>query len=528
MYPRKSSESEDRQVQSIDDQITGLKNVAKTLPDIEIKEIFQEAKSAKTPNNRPVFEDMMQRIEQGEADGILCWSINRLSRNPIDSGRISWMLQQGVLKCIQTIDRRYLPDDNVLLFNVESGMANQYIIDLRKVCRRGMEGKAERGWYPQCAPLGYINDREDNTIKPDPERFDAVRKMWDMLLSRKYSPQQIKNIANNEWGFRTPKHKKTGGKELSDSLTYKMFGSIFYTGMFEWSGKLYEGKHTPMITFAQFDQVQHMLGRKGNPRPQHHAFAYTGLIRCATCNSMITATKKKKLVRSIGAYRSYVYYHCTRKKAAGACSNPPITEEALSKQIEDTLEMYKLAPEFLQWGVDMLHDEQGRKSADIASISAIQQKSLETAENELDTLTRMRYRELIDDGGFIKERDILRDKIVRLKAELNSLRDNSGKWIELTERALIFAAHAHDQFQNGGMNAQKEICYSLGSNYVLNDKKLLFEASVWLIPIEKAYPELLAEYRRLELQKNLTAELWKANLDSIIQRWCPRLESNQE
>ena len=48
LYSRKSSESEDRQVQSIDDQVGRLKELAKTL-DIKIKHIYTEAKTAKKP-----------------------------------------------------------------------------------------------------------------------------------------------------------------------------------------------------------------------------------------------------------------------------------------------------------------------------------------------------------------------------------------------------------------------------------------------------------------------------------------------
>ena len=213
LYARKSSESEDRQVQSIEDQIDRLKEFAITFG-ISIKEILTESKSAKKPNNRPVFDNMLERIENGEAQGILCWQINRLSRNPIDSGRISWMLQQGILKCIQTIERQYLPDDNVLLFNVESGMANQFIIDLRKNSKRGMEGKANRGWLPSRAPLGYKNDLLNHTIIEDSERFHLVRKMWDMMLSGNYTVSQIKEIVNNEWGFRTIKQKEAEELEL--------------------------------------------------------------------------------------------------------------------------------------------------------------------------------------------------------------------------------------------------------------------------------------------------------------------------
>src|SRR3989338_11112892 len=88
LYARKSSESEDRQVQSIDDQINRLKQLAKDLS-LDIKKTYTEAKSAKKPDNRPIFNEIIQRIENGEAGGILCWQINRPSRHPIDSGKLS-------------------------------------------------------------------------------------------------------------------------------------------------------------------------------------------------------------------------------------------------------------------------------------------------------------------------------------------------------------------------------------------------------------------------------------------------------
>ena len=67
LYARKSSESEDRQIQSIDDQINRLKKLASDL-NLDIEKIYTEAKSAKKPNNRPIFDEIIQRIENGEAD----------------------------------------------------------------------------------------------------------------------------------------------------------------------------------------------------------------------------------------------------------------------------------------------------------------------------------------------------------------------------------------------------------------------------------------------------------------------------
>ena len=194
LYARKSSESADRQVQSNEDQTRIMIKLAQENK-IDIVDKFEESKSAKKPNNRPIFEKMLKRIEAGEANGILCWEINRLSRNPVDSGKIQWLLQQGIVQSIRTINREYKPSDNALILSVESGTANQYIIDLKKGVKRGLESKLQRGMAPMLAPLGYLNtkteNRGDNYIVKDPARFRLVRKIWDLMLIGTHTPPKI-------------------------------------------------------------------------------------------------------------------------------------------------------------------------------------------------------------------------------------------------------------------------------------------------------------------------------------------------
>ena len=107
-----------------------------------------------------------------------------------------------------------------------------------------MVGKADRGWLPSRAPIGYLNDKLEHTIVDDTERFHLVRKMWDMMLTGNYTPPQIREIANSKWGFRTAKTKRDGGVEIANSVIYKMFNNLFYTGMFEWNGKVYNGNQS--------------------------------------------------------------------------------------------------------------------------------------------------------------------------------------------------------------------------------------------------------------------------------------------
>ena len=223
-----------------------------------------------------------------------------------------------------------------------------------------MEGKAERGWLPSRAPMGYLNDKLQMIIYEDPERFTLVRKMWDMMLTGNYTVPKLLGIVNNEWGFRTPKTKRDGGKELSLSGIYRIFTNIFYTGNFMWSRKLYQGNHKIMITAEEYDRVQIILGRKGKPRPKTHEFSYTGLIRCGVCGSLFTAYEKTKLTGN--GIKTYVYYACNRKKKGVKCDQvKPVTLKEIEDQIDFELERNTISPKFKDWAVEILNRDNDKE-----------------------------------------------------------------------------------------------------------------------------------------------------------------------
>jgi len=71
LYARKSTDIEDKQVLSIEAQIAELRAFAKQ-NNLNVVDTFIEKQSAKIPG-RPIFGEMIKRIEHGEADGILAW-----------------------------------------------------------------------------------------------------------------------------------------------------------------------------------------------------------------------------------------------------------------------------------------------------------------------------------------------------------------------------------------------------------------------------------------------------------------------
>lgn len=62
LYVRKSSEADEKQIQSIDDQKNYWKE--RMTPDMEIIEVFAEEHSAKEPGKRAIFNTMMDRIDK--------------------------------------------------------------------------------------------------------------------------------------------------------------------------------------------------------------------------------------------------------------------------------------------------------------------------------------------------------------------------------------------------------------------------------------------------------------------------------
>jgi len=93
IYARKSTESEERQVRSIESQVSELREFA-AKEKLEIVASLCEAQTAKEPE-RMKFAEMLSFLEQGKADGILSWNPDRLARNSIDGGQIIYLLDTG-------------------------------------------------------------------------------------------------------------------------------------------------------------------------------------------------------------------------------------------------------------------------------------------------------------------------------------------------------------------------------------------------------------------------------------------------
>lgn len=523
-YARKSTEDKEKQALSIEQQTDKFKE---SFDDFDIVEVIEEEKSAFTPYNRPAFTKMIERIRNGEADGIIAWHPDRLSRNEVDASTITYMLRTGHIKDLKFGSYGFdNTPEGIWMLQMALSQSQYFSAKLGKDVKRGLEKKIKMGWQNGVAPIGYINvknpDTQINEIDIDPERFQLVRKMWDLMLTGNYNPNQIREIANDEWGFLTKKRKRSGGRPLSRSGIYKIFTSVFYAGYIPYKGQEVEGKHKPMVSLSEYDRVQTILGRDGKPRAKTHEFSFTGTIRCGECGCLITGTKKTKYVKSEGKTKDYIYCHCTKQKTGYKCQQPRIPLSELERQVDEQIQTLTILPEFRDWALDYLREKNDLEIESRTKIHEQQNRNLLQAQSELDNLTKMRYRELIDDDEYLRNKKALSGKIKKMRELVRDTEKRADNWVELTERAFDFATYARIHFANDTIQEKKEIIRTLGITFTLKDKNLSIEPIEWLVPIQTGYQKLEQKYLSLELDKLGLNKAKTEALSSVRAHWLRR------
>lgn len=239
------------------------------------------------------------------------------------------------------------------LHGIKVLMAKQYIENLSEEVRKGMTEKAEQGFWPSRAPLGYLNTMLPSGKKgivQDENRSKLVGQLFERYATGNFSLKQL-----TQWAALAGLTFRGSGDPINKATIQGILHHLIYTGDFEFDGKPYKGNHEPIISRELWDKVQSVLDRKCSYRYRviKHDLPFSGMIRCGHCGCAVIGEIKKK---------KYIYYHCTGQR--GKCPEKYARQELIEDQFCVAVSKIVLPEPFVGWASNVLR----QASADDACV----------------------------------------------------------------------------------------------------------------------------------------------------------------
>src|SRR3989339_1159030 len=432
LYARKSTDVEDKQVLSIEAQITELRSFAKN-EDLNIVEELIEKQSAKAPG-RPIFNAMLDRIEKGEADGIISWHPDRLARNSVDGGNIIYLLDTGKLLDLKFPSFWF---DNTpqgkFMINLAFGQSKYYVDNLSENVKRGLRQKIRNGVWPSQAPYGYLNNKLTKGIELDPQKSKVVKKAFETFSREKVSFTDIVNLLYR--GGIT----KRNGQKVNITRVHTMLTNQFYIGIMHFNDEYFEGKHEIFISRKLFNTVKKKLEQKGVSKFKSHDFAFSGLMRCGECGACITAETHTKHYKH-GGIQIFKYYRCTKKLKP--CSQPYLEETKLKDQLIGFVSSATLPQAWKKNWLNRLERDRilDQQSAETSLVKL--KFDIQTIDGNLNLLLDSYLDGTIDSQTYKQKKNELFTLKLNLESKIAKINGGGSNWLEPMEEFINCALQA--------------------------------------------------------------------------------------
>lgn len=406
------SSREQREGYSIDAQLRAMRDRAQR-EDWNIVEEFVVAESAKRGAERVAFNKMFQWVKRNakskKIKAILSHKLDRVCRNMRDAVRLQELEDTLGVKLL-FIDNEFGPGAaGALSFNVMAAVAQYYSDNLRSEVLKGMDEKVKQGWPTGLAPYGYINCPDKNEpVQLHTEKSQTVIRIFELYATGRMTFKNIIQKLHEEGHTYRPSQPKFSRTALSYILNNR-----FYIGEIRRRGKIYPGKHRPLVDRRTFDTCQEILEGKNRRISQTNIPLSGGLFRCAFCGQAMTGEVIRKKLKN-GGVNEHIYYRCANNNPD--TDHPKVRWRAkdLEDAVIDDLRTLRLAPEYADWFRRALT----AAFANIGETTAKQQKALNKRKGEVKGMQEKLLNAYL---GNIIDQQVFESKSSALNTELADL-----------------------------------------------------------------------------------------------------------
>lgn len=323
VYIRVSTEDQAREGYSLDEQERRIKEYCK-YKEINIYKIFrEEGKSAKNTEGRPMFNKMLEEMENNKFNAIVIYKLDRFTRSIVDLDNTLKKMEKKKCDLMSVTEEintstafgKFFVRIIVLLAQLEIEQTSERTI-------MGLEGAVKEGVYIGQAPLGYKRYKDKKLVIFEEEAL-TIRKIFNLYL-KGYSYYYIAKLLIAEGNLL---------RKWKDNIIQKIINNKVYCGDIEHRKTekdkemiIFENVVPAIVSKDIFNECQMLIEKNKQSFGSSLTYMFGKTLYCHKCGALLkVSTAKDKGIK---------HYVCDRCKNF----NEKKIEEALLNEISNIAE----------------------------------------------------------------------------------------------------------------------------------------------------------------------------------------------
>lgn len=462
---------------------------------LNVTVVLEEVVSGESLPSRPEMLKLLDLVNTGEYDGVVCMDIDRLSRGSgAESGYIMQILQINNCKILTPQKTYDLNNESDEQFADMKFLFSRYEHKtINKRLRSGIETSKKEGRYTgSIAPYGYekvkIKGEKGYTLKILPEEAKIVKMIFDWYTEERLGTGQIANRLTDlhipprvsaEWAGGSVRNildnvHYIGKTLLGKRRTRKQIidGKLIKKQSRNTEYDVFEGRHEPIITEEQFERAQEVRKEK-YVAPAHFtqeiSNPFAGLIRCEICGALMNRVTPPK------SHTAKPRFRCKKARNCGCKSHiAEEVENAIVEAMREWLDGY-----ILTLGTELPVEDDGLET----SLEMLN-KRLDDLCDQQDTICELYEKKEYSERLFKKRNAALETEIEKTESDIADLEMKIAERSETQSAALNIIPTTqkildnYDQLTPGEKNnLWKEVLYQV--TYRKTEKKGDFAVTIY-------------------------------------------------
>lgn len=322
---------------------------------------------------------------------------------------------------------------------------------IERIVDTKLEAAKQGRFQGGAAPYGYRHNPLSKSLEVDEEQAPVVKKIYERYLSGAIGFRALADELNQQ-KILAPKAKKWNQITVRKILT-----SPAYIGMTPYYDQVFPGKHPAIVSKEMFDQVQFLLGGRGDkfktaPSAQN---ILSGLLYCGECGARLRMKNcwqnhpkiPKRVIRYYVCYSQEGHVEYLVKRANCKCGYKHA--DKIDAQVVSYIKSLELNPALIRKVVREAQDDIGAESTERRAKAV--QKELSTIKRRIERWYSAFEQEALAADELMERVKDLRDRKKILEQELEDTAkhkkesDNRYASIEKTTAALKNFSKLYDK-----------------------------------------------------------------------------------